>query len=177
MWKLLEADWCLRLRKANFLHQSCKCDTESFAPSASAFSSICTDHSRRRSMVYKDMLPARQKTSSESVQDPWDKPARSGSQWTSDLSESARPIRILQVRELLMIHCCASERAQMFSFMLQSKFSILNLDRYLIGEFGHLLPQSVTPRAKFEALHRHFARGSQQTKAGHCTFRTSHVLH
>ena len=34
-----------------------------------------------------------------------------------------------------------------------------------MGEFGHLLPQSVTPRAKFEALHRHFLRGSQQTKA------------
>lgn len=33
---------------------------------------------------------------------------------TSDLSESARPIRILQVRELLMIHCCASERAPFF---------------------------------------------------------------
>ncbi|CAK8998368.1 AP-2 complex subunit alpha-2 (100 kDa coated vesicle protein C) (Adaptor protein complex AP-2 subunit alpha-2) (Adaptor-related protein complex 2 subunit alpha-2) (Alpha-adaptin C) (Alpha2-adaptin) (Clathrin assembly protein complex 2 alpha-C large chain) (Plasma membrane adaptor HA2/AP2 adaptin alpha C subunit), partial [Durusdinium trenchii] len=43
--------------------------------------------------------------------------------------------------------------------------TLLRLGAYLIGEFGHLLPQSVTPRAKFEALHRHFARGSQQTKA------------
>lgn len=43
--------------------------------------------------------------------------------------------------------------------------TLLRLGAYLIGEFGHLLPQSVTPRAKFEALHRHYARGSQQTKA------------
>ena len=43
--------------------------------------------------------------------------------------------------------------------------TLLRLGAYLMGEFGHLLPQSVTPRAKFEALHRHFVRGSQQTKA------------
>ena len=41
----------------------------------------------------------------------------------------------------------------------------MSFRRYLMGEFGHLLPPSVTPRAKFEALHRHFVRGSQQTKA------------
>ena len=43
--------------------------------------------------------------------------------------------------------------------------TLLRLGAYLMGEFGHLLPPSVTPRAKFEALHRHFVRGSQQTKA------------
>ncbi|CAJ1389231.1 unnamed protein product, partial [Effrenium voratum] len=43
--------------------------------------------------------------------------------------------------------------------------TLLRLGAYLMGEFGHLLPQSVMPRAKFEALHRHFQRGSQQTKA------------
>eukprot|EP00931_Biecheleriopsis_adriatica_P053406 TRINITY_DN31241_c0_g1_i1.p1 TRINITY_DN31241_c0_g1~~TRINITY_DN31241_c0_g1_i1.p1 ORF type:complete len:1000 (+),score=222.72 TRINITY_DN31241_c0_g1_i1:190-3189(+) len=43
--------------------------------------------------------------------------------------------------------------------------TLLRLGAYLIGEFGHLLPPTVSPRAKFEALHRHYQRCLQQTKA------------
>jgi len=43
--------------------------------------------------------------------------------------------------------------------------TLLRLGAYLIGEFGHLLPQSVSPRAKHEALSRHFAGSSTNTKA------------
>jgi len=42
--------------------------------------------------------------------------------------------------------------------------TLLRLGSYLIGEFGHLLPQNVGPRAKFEALQRHFPRASNETK-------------
>mmetsp|Transcript_24803 Transcript_24803/g.53938 ORF Transcript_24803/g.53938 Transcript_24803/m.53938 type:complete len:1010 (+) Transcript_24803:366-3395(+) len=43
--------------------------------------------------------------------------------------------------------------------------TLVRLGAYLIGEFGHLLPQNISPRAKFDSVHRHFARGSTQTKA------------
>merc|ERR550532_470321 len=34
--------------------------------------------------------------------------------------------------------------------------TLVKLGAYMIGEFGHLLPSNVTPRAKFEVLNRHF---------------------
>jgi len=43
--------------------------------------------------------------------------------------------------------------------------TLLKLCAYLIGEFGHHLPSSVSPKAKFDALARHFPRTSSQTKA------------
>lgn len=59
----------------------------------------------------------------------------------------------------------ASKAYQNLSSQRAAHDTLLRLGAYLIGEFGHLLPQSVTPRAKFEALHRHFQRGSPATKA------------
>ncbi|CAE7482439.1 ALPHA-ADR [Symbiodinium pilosum] len=59
----------------------------------------------------------------------------------------------------------ASKAYQNLSSQRAAHDTLLRLGAYLMGEFGHLLPQSVTPRAKFEALHRHFQRGSPQTKA------------
>ena len=85
-----------------------------------------------------------------------------------------RLIKISHLRELLMIPCCAWARAPRWQWTLHGHRSMsfhvvpcrsMSFRRYLMGEFGHLLPPSVTPRAKFEALHRHFVRGSQQTKA------------
>lgn len=43
--------------------------------------------------------------------------------------------------------------------------TLVKLGAYLIGEFGHLLPQNVPPRAKFDCIFRHFTRGSAETKA------------
>jgi len=43
--------------------------------------------------------------------------------------------------------------------------TLVKLGAYLVGEFGHRLPQNVIPRAKFEALYRHFATASTQTKS------------
>lgn len=43
--------------------------------------------------------------------------------------------------------------------------TLVKLGAYMIGEFGHLLPGSVTPKAKFEALQRHYARVSSVCKS------------
>jgi len=43
--------------------------------------------------------------------------------------------------------------------------TLVKLGAYLIGEFGHHLPSSVNPRAKFEALNKHYNQVSSQAKA------------
>jgi len=43
--------------------------------------------------------------------------------------------------------------------------TLLKLGSYLIGEFGHMLPQNVPPKAKFDCMYRHFSRVSSQTRA------------
>mmetsp|Transcript_70491 Transcript_70491/g.204298 ORF Transcript_70491/g.204298 Transcript_70491/m.204298 type:complete len:1018 (-) Transcript_70491:23-3076(-) len=43
--------------------------------------------------------------------------------------------------------------------------TLVKLGTYLIGEFGHLLPQNITPKAKFDCIQRHYSRASPQTKA------------
>merc|ERR1740127_82538 len=43
--------------------------------------------------------------------------------------------------------------------------TLVKLGAYLIGEFGHHLPDSVAPRTKFEALHKHYNSVSSQAKA------------
>lgn len=43
--------------------------------------------------------------------------------------------------------------------------TLVKLGTYMIGEFGHLLPDTVAPRAKFEALFRHYSRASSGLKA------------
>jgi len=43
--------------------------------------------------------------------------------------------------------------------------TLVKLGAYLIGEFGHHLPNSVHPRTKFEALHRHYNQVSSPAKA------------
>jgi len=43
--------------------------------------------------------------------------------------------------------------------------TLVKLGAYLIGEFGHHLPNSVNPRAKFEALHKHYEQVSSEAKA------------
>jgi len=43
--------------------------------------------------------------------------------------------------------------------------TLVKLSAYLIGEFGHLLPDQIHPRAKFEALCKHYSRGSTQAKS------------
>eukprot|EP00927_Polykrikos_kofoidii_P066103 TRINITY_DN61764_c0_g1_i1.p1 TRINITY_DN61764_c0_g1~~TRINITY_DN61764_c0_g1_i1.p1 ORF type:complete len:1014 (+),score=195.45 TRINITY_DN61764_c0_g1_i1:148-3189(+) len=43
--------------------------------------------------------------------------------------------------------------------------TLVKLGAYMIGEFGHQLPNNVPPKAKLEALSRHYARGSSQVKA------------
>mmetsp|Transcript_8755 Transcript_8755/g.27024 ORF Transcript_8755/g.27024 Transcript_8755/m.27024 type:complete len:1015 (+) Transcript_8755:176-3220(+) len=48
---------------------------------------------------------------------------------------------------------------------LQLHETLIKLGAYMVGEFGHLLPQNVTPRAKFEALYRHFPTASTPTKS------------
>jgi len=42
--------------------------------------------------------------------------------------------------------------------------TLIKLGAYLIGEFGHHLPNTVNPRTKFEALYKHYARVSGQAK-------------
>lgn len=43
--------------------------------------------------------------------------------------------------------------------------TLVKLGAYLIGEFGHHLPNSVNPRTKFEALYKHYHQVSSQAKA------------
>lgn len=43
--------------------------------------------------------------------------------------------------------------------------TLIKLDSYLIGEFGHQLPPNIPPKAKVESLTRHYQRVSGQTKA------------
>eukprot|EP00928_Gymnodinium_smaydae_P096151 TRINITY_DN8435_c0_g4_i1.p1 TRINITY_DN8435_c0_g4~~TRINITY_DN8435_c0_g4_i1.p1 ORF type:complete len:1022 (+),score=242.96 TRINITY_DN8435_c0_g4_i1:348-3413(+) len=43
--------------------------------------------------------------------------------------------------------------------------SLVKLGAYMIGEFGHQLPSNVPPRAKLEALSRHYLKGSTHVKA------------
>lgn len=43
--------------------------------------------------------------------------------------------------------------------------TLVKLGAYLIGEFGHLLPQDVPARKKFDVLYKHYSRSSQHTKA------------
>lgn len=43
--------------------------------------------------------------------------------------------------------------------------TLVKLGAYLVGEFGHRLPETVSPKAKFEALNRHFQAASAQTKS------------
>ncbi len=184
MWKLLEAGWC-RLRKANFLHQSCKCVTQNLLLQVPPFASFALTHCRR-SMVCKDMLPARQK-SSECTR-PLKKRKVKKVKKTNQQALEAEFFSPLGLSESYKsessswyIAAPRSVRTEIFFLKSNSNFRASSrpdsdvFDRYLIGEFGHLLPQSVTPRAKFEALHRHFVRGSQQTKAGRKDIQTFHV--
>lgn len=43
--------------------------------------------------------------------------------------------------------------------------TLVKLCAYMIGEFGHQLPNNVTGKAKYEALTKHYQRGSSQVKA------------
>jgi AP-2 complex subunit alpha len=43
--------------------------------------------------------------------------------------------------------------------------TLVKLGAYLIGEFGHFLPDNINPRNKFEALTKHFHQVSADTKA------------
>mmetsp|Transcript_56919 Transcript_56919/g.144354 ORF Transcript_56919/g.144354 Transcript_56919/m.144354 type:complete len:1007 (+) Transcript_56919:172-3192(+) len=43
--------------------------------------------------------------------------------------------------------------------------TLIKLGSYLIGEFGHMLPQNIPPKAKFDCIFRHYSRVSSQTKA------------
>lgn len=43
--------------------------------------------------------------------------------------------------------------------------TLVKLGAYLIGEFGHHLPNTIPPRAKFDALYKHYNQVSSQAKA------------
>lgn len=43
--------------------------------------------------------------------------------------------------------------------------TLVKLCAYLIGEFGHLLPDRVAPQSKFQALSKHYMRAASSTKA------------
>mmetsp|Transcript_35625 Transcript_35625/g.111112 ORF Transcript_35625/g.111112 Transcript_35625/m.111112 type:complete len:1029 (+) Transcript_35625:63-3149(+) len=43
--------------------------------------------------------------------------------------------------------------------------TLVKLGAYLVGEFGHRLPQNISPRAQLEALYKHFQGASPQTKS------------
>mmetsp|Transcript_150732 Transcript_150732/g.281113 ORF Transcript_150732/g.281113 Transcript_150732/m.281113 type:complete len:1012 (-) Transcript_150732:159-3194(-) len=43
--------------------------------------------------------------------------------------------------------------------------TLVKLGAYLIGEFGHLLPDNISPRTKFEALHRHYQNTQLSSQA------------
>lgn len=42
--------------------------------------------------------------------------------------------------------------------------TLVKLGAWLIGEFGHLLPESIGPRSKFESLFRHYQQVGAETK-------------
>eukprot|EP00401_Gymnodinium_catenatum_P024410 CAMPEP_0117477656 /NCGR_PEP_ID=MMETSP0784-20121206/10936_1 /TAXON_ID=39447 /ORGANISM="" /LENGTH=852 /DNA_ID=CAMNT_0005271967 /DNA_START=145 /DNA_END=2699 /DNA_ORIENTATION=+ len=43
--------------------------------------------------------------------------------------------------------------------------TLIKLGAYMVGEFGHQLPPNMPPKLKFEALSKHYSRGSTQVKA------------
>mmetsp|Transcript_170997 Transcript_170997/g.547955 ORF Transcript_170997/g.547955 Transcript_170997/m.547955 type:complete len:1015 (+) Transcript_170997:243-3287(+) len=43
--------------------------------------------------------------------------------------------------------------------------TLVKLGSYLIGEFGHLLPQNIPAKAKFDCVFKHYTRGGAQSKA------------
>jgi len=43
--------------------------------------------------------------------------------------------------------------------------TLVKLGAYMIGEFGHFLPNNITPSAKFSVLRRHFSAATQQSKS------------
>mmetsp|Transcript_69361 Transcript_69361/g.166304 ORF Transcript_69361/g.166304 Transcript_69361/m.166304 type:complete len:962 (-) Transcript_69361:125-3010(-) len=43
--------------------------------------------------------------------------------------------------------------------------TMVKLGAYMTGEFGHLLPDNIPPKGKFDVLAKHFSRGSPTTRA------------